>query len=355
MKILYVGTLDPFGTCYSRFCSLKKLEPDIHGFDTDVHLGWRSIGRIHRTIENHILTGPCITRANRELITACQDLTPDVVWIDSGVWVHRSTLRRLKEQGCFLVSHITDALRPRSASVKFKRRRLRQMAPLYDAFLTTNVDDYRALAESQPSSALLTDLGYCSRRFEPSPLSEEDATRWDNPLVFIGHHEPSTEAGILALIDAGLPVTVYGHPAWFSSPNRNKLGDRLKPQLGNEDYIHALKGARIGLCFVSVLNYNQTASRSFEIPATGTFLLAIRTPQHLECYREGQEAEFFDSHDELVRKASYYLEHSVERDAIARRGHQRCVESGYSWDGLMAKDWPRIKEIYARRSRPRES
>ena len=111
-----------------------------------------------------------------------------------------------------------------------------------------------------------------------------------------------------------------------------------------------MKGAQIGLCFVSILNYNQTASRSFEIPGSGTFLLAIRTDQHLECYQESKEAEFFSDHDELVRKVTYYLEHGDAREAIAMRGHRRCVESGYSWAAIMARDWPQIYELFARRT-----
>jgi len=69
MKILYVGTLDPFGTCYSRFRALRELEPDIHGFDTDQHLDWMSLGRIHRALETHILHGPRLSRANAALGT----------------------------------------------------------------------------------------------------------------------------------------------------------------------------------------------------------------------------------------------------------------------------------------------
>ena len=50
-----------------------------------------------------------------------------------------------------------------------------------------------------------------------------------------------------------------------------------------------------------------------------------------------------------MKKAKYYLEHPGEREAIARRGHERCVASGYSWDGIMAKDWPKVRELYASR------
>jgi len=352
MRILYVGTLSPFGTCYSRFCSLRKLEPDTHGFDTDQHLDWDHAGPVHRALETHLLSGPRHRRANAALIATCRELRPAVVWVDTGVWIWPSTLRQLRQQGCFLVEHITDALIARHWRVRLKRRLLQTTAHLYDVFFTTNVDDQELMSASAPPKALLTDLGYDDQRFEPTPLPRELAAKWANPLVFIGHYEPHTEAGILALIDAGLPVVVYGHPPWFASPNRAKLGNRLQPSLGNEDYARALKGAAIGLCFVSVLNYNQTSARSFEIPGSGTFLLAVRTPQHSACFEEGQEAEFFGDHAELVRKAAYYLEHQAEREAIALRGQQRCMASGYSWDRLMARDWPQVLQVHADHRRP---
>jgi spore maturation protein CgeB len=352
MKILYVGTLSPFGTCYSRFCSLRELESDIHGFDTDPYLDWEEVGLIRRSLETYSLRGPRVRQANADLLAKCRDLRPDLVWIDTGDWVWPSTLHQLRDQGCFLVHHYTDALDARNWKPKLKRRLFRKTASMYDVFFTTNLDDQTRLAQTSGSTALLTNLGYDHRRFHPTPLSEELAAKWDNPLVFIGHYEPETEAGILALVDAGLPVTVYSRsPLWFNSKHRTRLGERLHPGLGNEDYARALKGAKIGLCFVSVINYNQTASRSFEIPGSGTFLLSVRTPQHLECYEEGREAEFFSDHEELVRKASYYLEHADEREAIARQGYERCVASGYSWDALMATDWPKVKRLFSERRR----
>jgi glycosyltransferase involved in cell wall biosynthesis len=326
---------------------LQELEPYTHAFDTDDHIDWRQLGLIHRSLEAFSLQGPRVRQANAALLARCHQLRPDLLWIDKGEWVWPSTLRALRAQGCFLVHHITDAVDARKLKVRIKRRLLRKGASLYDVFFTTNIDDQAKMATTSPPIALLTDLGYDHRRFDTAPLSEERAEKWDNQLIFIGHHEPRTEAGILALVDAGLPVTVYGYAPWFASKHRAKLGERLRPSLDAENYAFALKGARIGLCFVSELNYNQTASRSFEIPGSGTFLLAMRTPQHLECYEEGKEAEFFGDYDELVRKAAYYLEHHDEREAIARRGHDRCVASGYSWDALMAKDWPKVKRLFA--------
>ena len=42
---------------------------------------------------------------------------------------------------------------------------------------------------------------------------------------------------------------------------------------------------------------------------------------------------------------------AADREAIARRGHKRCVDSGYSWDALMRRDWKRVLEHYQARAR----
>jgi glycosyltransferase involved in cell wall biosynthesis len=349
MKILYVGALDPAGTCKARLDALQDLEPDVHSFDVDNDLRWGGRQPLLRSIEDHLKLGPTYSGANRALLERARALRPDLVWIDKGDWVWSSSLRALRGLGCFLVHHVTDSLFTRHARARLRRRLLRSTAPDYDVFFTTNMDDVARIAGREPPKTLLTHLGHDHRRFEPSPLPPELAERWNDELVFIGHFEPETEDGILALVDAGLPVRVYGHLAWFRSSRRDRLGDRLRGPLSKDDYVHALKGSKIGLCFVSTMNYNQTASRSFEITGCGSFLLAVRTPQHLEAFEEGVEAEFFGDHAELVEKARYYLQHDEERERIARAGLERNQASGYSWDALMKRDWPRVLELYRAR------
>jgi len=150
-------------------------------------------------------------------------------------------------------------------------------------------------------------------------------------------------------LNKGLPVAVYG-AGWNRAMEYDKLHDHVNfRRLNNEEYLYALKSAKIGLCFVSELNGNQTAGRSFEIPACGTFLLAMRTKQHTECYLEGKEAEFFSSNQELVQKARYYLEHDDQRKEIALRGYQRCTASDYSWFLYMRDDWDKVCKAMEKR------
>jgi spore maturation protein CgeB len=81
---------------------------------------------------------------------------------------------------------------------------------------------------------------------------------------------------------------------------------------------------------------DQQTTRCFEIPACRTFMLAQRTPALCDLFRDGIEAAFFDSEQELTDKIRYYLMHETERKRVADAGYKRVQTIRCSWKDRLA-------------------
>ena len=349
MNILYVGELDPEGTCYSRLKTLKNTGKNIETLDVNKIIKWNGLTRARRALEKYFLIGPNIISANKALLQKADQVKANLIWIDTSHWIFKKTLNRLKKKGIFLVHYTTDAFFPKNKRLYFSRKLMRKTIHLFDVLITTNSIDYNRLKEDNSmldTSFISSKIGYDSDRFNPKAESTSTSSEVNKKLVFIGHYEPTTEKRIEALLEADLPITVYGNKPWFSSKVAKSLKTSLNPPLQNQDYQNALKEAEIALCFVSKWNYNSSAGRTFEIPASGTFLLAERTSEHSSCFIEGKEAEFFDSNEEMISKVKYYLKNPVQREQIAKKGLERCNNSGYSWEDNVKRDWKKVEEIF---------
>ena len=134
---------------------------------------------------------------------------------------------------------------------------------------------------------------------------------------------------MLALWRAGVGVRVYGF-GWERAEHADELVDVVVDRsVWGEDYAKAILSFDVNLGIVSKWNRNHTASRTFQIPALGAFLLHERNELVEKYFCEGEEAAFFDSDEELVEKCRHYLERPEERERVAEAGRRRCHESGY--------------------------
>jgi spore maturation protein CgeB len=133
----------------------------------------------------------------------------------------------------------------------------------------------------------------------------------------------------LFLAGQGIPVKVWGNwpRRWqHRHPNLKVMGR----DLWGDDYARAICSFAINLAFLRKENRDLQTTRSMEIPACGGFMLGERTREHQRLFREGVEAEFFHSQEELLEKVQYYLAHEDKRQDIAAAGRRRCLEAGYS-------------------------
>jgi spore maturation protein CgeB len=194
-------------------------------------------------------------------------------------------------------------------------------------------------------------LGYCDETHRPLP---SDDPRWACAVGFLGGWEPRRER-LLRAVAGVADLKIWGGYWDFLRDGRWSLRRQIilsrlaggepfriarDEQLGHawqggevygDDYARALTAARIGVGFLRKTWPDQHTTRTFEIPACGSLLLADRTEEHQSFFEEGREAEFFGSEAELVDKASFYAANEDARSRIAAAGRARCETSGYAY------------------------
>lgn len=325
MRIYYIGQLWSGGTCGERMRTLRTMGHDVFPFDTSP---WTIGGfPVARSLEHRFNVGPSIWGLNRTLAKHALDVGPvDLVWVDKGRWLYPHTLEAVRSRLDARTLHYS----PDAQLVLNQSRHFEACLPLYDYIVTTKPFEL-ALYESRGARCVQLVLQGFDPRFASYSAASSDATAWSSSLCFIGHCERYYTTQAKALADADLPLRVWGS-GWPEFARRNPwaAGNVAGDGAWAEDYLRALAHARIGLGLLSKLIPETTTTRSFEIPAMGTFLLAERTDEHASLFEEGKEAEFFADSQELVDKARFYLANNVARDRIAIAGKDRCLRSGYS-------------------------
>jgi spore maturation protein CgeB len=242
----------------------------------------------------------------------------DLVFVDKGVWVWPETLQKLKRAAR---AHLAIHFTPDAQFLEQRSRHFLHGLRQYDLA----IDAYRS-AGAREIKLLLQGYG---ESITPVPQPEiPDALR--SKVCFIGHCQPHY-ATTLQHLASRLPLKIWG-PNWMAYAARNDWARDIVQgdSCYGEDYARALSGAKIAIGLLSKRIPETTTTRSFEIPACGTMLLAERTAEHQALFEEGLEAEFFDGAEECAEKAVHYLENETARERIAAAGHARCQNSGYS-------------------------
>lgn len=76
--------------------------------------------------------------------------------------------------------------------------------------------------------------------------------------------------------------------------------------------------------------------RALDIMGAGGFLLSNYQPELAECFIDGKEMVMFESEEDMVDKAFYYLKHDDVRREIAYNGWKKVCEE-FSYDKLLKK------------------
>lgn len=346
MKILFLGEIGPGQTSLMRLRALERLGHEVRGVHTIEP--WREVSWTQRQVQRQLGRGSVVREINRRVVAAARTFRPDMVWAEKQEYLSLETLAALKALGARLVHFTPDPY----FSLDWKRTRAMDAAiGGFDVLVYCKAYE-RADYEALGKPLVYMPLGYCDEVHRPLPSSDP---QWHCAAGFLGGWEPRRERMLHGVATAGVELKIWGGAWDFLRDGRWTLRRQLvlgqlagdetfrihrDPLLaaahqGGEvyadDYARALTGAKIGLGFLRKVCDDQHTTRTFEIPACGSMLIADRTDEHRSFFAEGKEAEFFSSQEELVDKVVYYAANERARAAIAAAGRLRCESGRYAY------------------------
>ncbi|MEJ0061035.1 MAG: glycosyltransferase [Terricaulis sp.] len=279
------------------------------------------------------------------VLRALGDKRFDLVFVDSGDLIGPALVRDLKARSRVVVNYNVDnPFVPRDG----RRWRLFLRAlPHYDLFVTprrANVDDaYRAGAKHVLRVTLSADeITHSTSAFTP-----EDLTPYKSEVAFVGTWMPERGPIMARLVEKGVPLRIFGN-RWNKAPEYKTLAPHITlGALNGADYVKAVAGTQIALALLSKGNEDLHTQRSLEIPAIGRLLCGERTSDHVDFYREGEEAVFWSDADECAALCLSLLSDPARIDRIAAAGAARVRANQAFNEPILARI---LDEAFAPRS-----
>jgi len=326
-RLLYWGTLSRGSTSLARSRALSVLVREYHAVNSDIILGEYLSRPPWQRIKIRLAVPQLVKAVELQLNHECRRFRPDCVWIDQGVLVSRRILAAMRAGGVRLVHYTLDSLR----APGLLTRVLRNALPEYDHCITSKAHELADYERLGARDVLLGYDGIDPDIHRPVKLTEAEQLQFGCDVVFIGQAMRSRADLIHAVSSrTAASVKIYGR-GWRRVLAPYALQHLDHGWVYGDEYARALCGAKIALGLLNDSVGDQQTTRSFEIPACRTFMLAERTTALCGLFREDREAVFFGSAEELSDKIQYYLRNDTERERIAEAGYQRVQDMRCSW------------------------
>ena len=281
------------------------------------------LGLLGRRFNSSIPIPAWEARGNREFILAAREARPDAIFIAGSARIGAGALAQIRAA----LSGVRLALVWPDTLLNLTDHTIASL-PLYDLVATY----------SQRSIDSFEKLGARNVRWVPFAadtilfradvdISPEHRQRFSCDVVFIGNGRPERERAILALMDSGMSVKVWGANTWLKgslSPARARRYWQGGAVFG-ADFVRATQCAHMALNVIDDTNYPAANMRFFENMACRAVSLVSPCPEMEGTFPEGSGVVYFSGLKELVAKARWLLTEQERRLRIADEGYRRVL------------------------------
>ncbi len=252
-------------------------------------------------ITNRFLPKSVLKKVNQHVIKSIESFRPDLIWIFKGMEIYPETLQYAKKRGIRLANYNPDHPFVYASSGSGNDH-VKNSIPLYDLHMSYSKEILKDLEKTYQIRGRYLPFGFevSDTRFIMAE-KELEIVR----ACFVGCADDERKRIVQLLLNAGLPVDVYG-PDWNKYFKPSALV-KVFPGVYNDHFWNILRKYRLQLNVFRSQNRNSQNMRSFEIPGIGGIMLAPYSDEHASFFKHGKEAFFFKSDDEVVRIAREIL------------------------------------------------
>lgn len=200
--------------------------------------------------------------------------------------------------------------------------------PFYDCHFSFNFANVEELKKRGAKISLFLPCAADPDCHAPIEVLEEEKKELGADIIFIGTYAKEKRSDYLErLCQDGYGIRIYGDD-WGKHPKNSCLRQKKCVQSKSfycKDMSRVLNSSKIILAFVREHNKETLACRTYEIPSAGGFMLHQRTAKTDEALKDGEEAVFFSSYEEMREKIDFYLKNENLRKKIAQNGRERVL------------------------------
>lgn len=322
MRIAYIGP--GWGTSLQRAKALQRLGHQVVTIDP-----WSWLNRprgLGRALYHAGYAGVDLI-VYRPLFREVQAARPDLIWINNGEFLGPGLIRRMRELKSPIINYAND--NPFSPENRKRFARYRAALPFYDLMVVVFADAVEAARKAGARHVIREYICADEVAHKPCVLSADIRNRYASEVAFVGTWMKKQRAPFMVeLIRRGVPLSIWGD-RWHKAREWPIIEPywRGPGVYDDEGYAAILQSAKICLGLVNKSSGNLHTGRSVQIPALGGLLCAERTSEHLELYREGEEAVFWEDAAECAALCKELLTDETRRREIARRCHERALQN----------------------------
>jgi spore maturation protein CgeB len=321
LKVTVVGRDERFRLEASYARAFGSLGCDVAFYDLDAELARHTrLGRAGRLFGSFVPVEPWARKANRTFYLHVYERVPTLVLVSAHAPVRAGTLVQIKSarpqtKVVLLWPDPFIALEPHILAA----------LPMYDMVATYSRTSMEHLRKLGARPIWLPFAADPELHPGEGTISEDDRRRYACDVLFIGNHRPEREKALLALVDAGLHVKVYGTSQWRrDARDRSRLDQYFQDAvLFGADFAAASRVGRVSLNVIDPGNFPAANMRFFESFSCGAATVNSSCPEMSEEFPEGVATSYFEDELEMLARIRHLLSDASMRDAIAAEGARR--------------------------------